>query len=383
MLGERTRGTQDTDDFFIGCAVSPFKSKEAECFAQYYKLCKKISAGARFLITQLGYDARKFHELLQIQRALGLELPTLGSVYVLTPRAARVMNSGKIPGAVVTKRLLDIVQKEWEDPIRGRAAAIERSARLGVVLKGLGYRGIHIGGILSSFEMVARILDRMQQIEDRWQEFLPEFNFPQQKGFYAYTGDRKTGLSTETPSRRKSKASPSDEALFQFLRAVHHVFFRFDAPFEPYYAKLCSWLDKRRFGHLVISIEEDTVKKLLLSCQKCGDCGIQDVAFLCPESQCPKRIRNGACGGSSDGMCEVYPDRQCVWVRAYDRWATVNQTERLAQGCTPPRMWELNHTSSWLNFHLRRDHQSVACGIAQYCGAPICSMQGYRISEKE
>ncbi len=48
---------------------------------------------------------------------------------------------------------------------------------------------------------------------------------------------------------------------------------------------------------------------------------IQHVAFLCPESQCPKHIRNGACGGSRNGGCEVYPDRKCVWFRAWERWA--------------------------------------------------------------
>ena len=31
---------------------------------QYFKLKKKIAAGARFVVTQLGYDARKFHEVL-------------------------------------------------------------------------------------------------------------------------------------------------------------------------------------------------------------------------------------------------------------------------------------------------------------------------------
>jgi hypothetical protein len=35
---------------------------------------------------------------------------------------------------------------------------------LGVVLKGMGYRGIHIAGVHRGFELVGRILDRMEQI---------------------------------------------------------------------------------------------------------------------------------------------------------------------------------------------------------------------------
>jgi len=102
---------------------------------------------------------------------------------------------------------------------------------------------------------------------------------------------------------------------------------------------------------------EDVSKKILFSCQECGDCGIQHLAFLCPESQCSKHTRNGPCGGSRNGMCEVHPERRCVWFRAYRRWASVNQPERMTEEYVPPRRWELNRTSSWINFHLGRDHQ--------------------------
>ncbi len=45
---------------WISVAVSPFKYTEAY---QYLKLEKKIAAGADCVITQLGYDMRKFREL--------------------------------------------------------------------------------------------------------------------------------------------------------------------------------------------------------------------------------------------------------------------------------------------------------------------------------
>ena len=34
-------------------------------------------------------------------------------------------------------------------------------------------------------------------------------------------------------------------------------------------------------------------------------------------AECPKRMRNGPCGGVSNGMCEV--SGTCVWVRVYAR----------------------------------------------------------------
>jgi methylenetetrahydrofolate reductase (NADPH) len=99
------------------------------------------------------------------------------------------------------------------------------------------------------------------------------------------------------------------------MKAAHHAFFRHDGPLSPWFAKIAQWLDKRPFGRVVMGLTEDPLKKLLLSCLKCGDCGIQHLAFLCPESQCPKHIRNGACGGSRDADASL-PGQAVRVVRA-------------------------------------------------------------------
>jgi len=41
-------------NFFAGAAISPFKQTEAELMGQYYKLKKKIEAGAQFIVTRSG-----------------------------------------------------------------------------------------------------------------------------------------------------------------------------------------------------------------------------------------------------------------------------------------------------------------------------------------
>jgi methylenetetrahydrofolate reductase (NADPH) len=68
--------------FFKGCAVSPFKMLEAEVFAQYYKLLTKVRMGADFVITQVGYDARKFDEL-PVSSGSRDPIPVIGNVYIL------------------------------------------------------------------------------------------------------------------------------------------------------------------------------------------------------------------------------------------------------------------------------------------------------------
>jgi methylenetetrahydrofolate reductase (NADPH) len=374
MLNDRLSRDGDPEGFFTGCAVSPFKQTEGETVAQYAKMCKKIAAGARFLITQLGYDARKFQELIQMQKRMGVHTPTMASLYVLSPVTARIMHSGKIPGAVVTRRLLDQVKREWTDPEAGRAAAVERAARLAVILKGLGYRGIHIGGIHKDFEPVARILDRMEEIAPRWREFVPEFDFPQKDGFYFFEKGAAGGLSQDIMKGLGGCTSRCDRGMYHLMAGMHHLLFSFDSPIAGSLQRLCARLDGRRSGKLMLDLVEDPVKQMLLACKRCGDCGIQHVAFLCPESQCPKHMRNGACGGSLDGMCEVDKDRACIWYRAYHRLASVGKTAEMTRGCVPPRMWELNGTSSWINFHLGRDHQSQFTAIGRYCGMAACTL---------
>ena len=367
MLSERINAAGDPDDFLTGCAVSPFKYTEAESFAQYAKLCRKTKSGAQFVITQLGYDARKFQELLIMQRQMGIQSPTLGSVYILTPKVAQLMNQGKIPGAIVPDALLKIVQSEWTDPAKGRLAAIERAARLGVVLKGLGYRGIHIGGVHKHFAPVAQILDRMKQIETLWQEFLPDFDFSLADGFYAFEKHDASADVSHHYGRKPIRLPIPAMLHFHLLEIAHSFFFNSDAALAPFYRRLSHWFDNNDSAHTLLDFAENVGKQMMLGCRQCGDCAIQHLAFQCPESGCPKHIRNGACGGSRNGRCEVYPDRWCIWRQAYLRWASVQKAEEMIHGCIPPRKWELDHTSSWLNFHLGRDHQGVSAEFARFC----------------
>ncbi|MDR3630241.1 MAG: methylenetetrahydrofolate reductase C-terminal domain-containing protein [Desulfocapsaceae bacterium] len=358
-LSRRLLDAGDPDGFFAGCAVSPFKRTEAECFAQYAKLARKIAAGAQFIITQLGYDARKFAEVMHLLRQRGWQLPIMGSVYMLTPKAATIMNRGLIPGAVVTDKLLAEIRTEWETPAQGRRLAIERAAKLGAVLKGLGYRGMHIGGVHSGFDTVGKILDRMREIEGDWQDFYCEFDYPQQDGFYVFPRYIQGGNPSEQFGRAAYDLPLNERMHYSFLKTVHDRFFSFTSPLAPVCGRASRWIDEHKKVEKLASCLENTSKRALLDCQHCGDCGIQHVGFLCPESQCPKHTRNGQCGGSRDGQCEVYPNKPCVWVRAHGRLAFYKATDTMASACVPPRRWELNKTNSWLNFHLKRDHQGV------------------------
>jgi len=350
-LNRRLIKTGHSTIFQVGCAVSPFKYTEAESWIQYKKMGRKVDAGGSFIITQLGYDVDKYEELIRYNRTMEIDTPALASLYLLDKRSARAMNAGRVPGVHVSEKLWKTIESEWDDPAVGKKLAIERTAKLGAILKGIGYRGIHIGGVHDSYETVAAILDRMAELEPSWQEYVEEFREEVNGRFYLYRADEN---DTSGNTRRVDIV---EDCHYLFLRKAHDLFFDKSASLAPMYRRLSNSLEKKNATWVLKKFFEDPFKKMLLSCQSCGDCGIQHVGFLCPESGCPKHTRNGACGGSNNGLCEVNKDRMCVWVRAYKRMKRHGEAEKLGRDFVPPRLWELKDTSSWVNFHLNRDHQ--------------------------
>ena len=107
-------------NFFIGCVVSPFKRHERELMPQYFKLVRKIAAGAQWVIPQLGYDMRKFHEVKLLLDARGINVPVIGNVYLLTKGVAKLFNSGKLAGCVVSDKLLETIEKYAAGPGQGQ-----------------------------------------------------------------------------------------------------------------------------------------------------------------------------------------------------------------------------------------------------------------------
>ena len=194
--------TLDPTDFFAGVAVSPFKQLESELMCQYYKLDKKIRGGAGFIISQIGYDARKAQELILWLSARGYNVPALANIYVLTYPAAKLMHDNKIPGCVVTDKLLTQLEEERKAPDKGKSARLLRAAKMYAVARGLGYKGAHIGGFNMTYDMVEYIMDKGEEFYPRWPELVAEFDYPQQDGFYLFEKDEKSGLNTSVESKR-------------------------------------------------------------------------------------------------------------------------------------------------------------------------------------
>ena len=198
-------------NFFIGCVVSPFKRYERELMPQYFKLVRKLAAGARWVIPQLGYDMRKFHEIKLMLDSRGIQVPIVGNVYLLTKGVARLFNTGKLAGCVVSDELLNVAEKYSAGADKGKKFFYELAAKQLAVFKGLGFAAGYLGGITKP-ETFGQIIDLAESYgPDAWKDFIREIQFSQPDEFFLFEHDRMSGLSEPTqinPAYRRSLAAP-------------------------------------------------------------------------------------------------------------------------------------------------------------------------------
>jgi methylenetetrahydrofolate reductase (NADPH) len=370
MLDEMNRGVRQRDvstDLFLGCVVTNHKRYEREVVPQYLKLRKKVQAGARFVINQAGWNVRKDDELLRWVELEGLAVPILANVYLLSRGAARVFHKGKIPGVVVTDELLQLVERQSESPDKGHAFFVDLAAKHIRVAKGLGFAGVYLGGHMTAATFV-EILEHAGQYDgDDWRALGRDILYAYPDEYHFFDEDLGTGLSTSTPGPRR----PRDLRVplkYRFSRRLHQAAFADDAPLFPAGRALYSAIDRapkpvRNAAHAV----EQAVKVPLFHCRDCGDCSLPDIAYVCPESICAKNQRNGPCGGTRDGLCEVF-DTECIWSQAYERLKAYGEEGSMLDGPVVNRDNALTRTSAWANTFLGRDHHGP--GTAEREGNP-------------
>lgn len=324
--------------FWVAVAVSPFKYTEADCVYQYLKLEKKISAGADYVITQLGYDVRKFRELKRYLDERGLRTPILGNVYVLTAKAAEKMSKGEPPGCWVSPELLETIRSEAQSADGGRAARLERAARMVAVLRGLGYAGAYIGGDHKA-EHIRWIIRRSEALAPRWEEFAKELAYAPKNGFYLYDGE-------PAPVRSRGLVPRTLDTLGKVFPVQK------EGKLRDLITAILRRIDRMPLAARTLERFEFALKAPLFGCEACGNCVLGHMEYVCPQT-CPKNLRNGPCGGTFNGRCEVV-DKPCIWVTVYERARAAGRVDDLRE-YIPPRSLALRGTSSWINYFLERD----------------------------
>ncbi|NUQ61217.1 MAG: methylenetetrahydrofolate reductase C-terminal domain-containing protein [Pirellulales bacterium] len=353
-------------NFFIGCAVSPFKLHEHELVPQYLKLIRKIAAGTQWVIPQLGYDMRKFHEVKLVLASRGLEVPVIGNVYLLSKVVAKLFHSGKLAGCVVSDGLLEQAEKYGGGADKGRVFFQELAAKQLAVFKGLGFAAGYLGGMAKP-ETFSSIIEKAESFApDDWREFIREIQFSRPGEFFLFDHDPQTGLSEPARVNREFLRSlerpPKNGEVtlsYRFSRLVHDIAFTENKGLFGLFRRLYSRWEKKpgRLSRFAYWLEKNA-KHLAFECQDCGDCSLPDCAYLCPMIACSKHSRNGPCGGSADGRCEL-GDKTCFWARVYQRMKFYRQSETMFDRPIVFYHPELKHTSSWANRYLDKDHQAL------------------------
>ena len=103
---------------------------------------------------------------------------------------------------------------------------------------------------------------------------------------------------------------------------------------------------REKFGKRVLAKTELCAKGPLFGCRMCGNCLLQETAFICP-MECPKGMRNGPCGGvTPEKNCYIDETRKCVWYAIFKRALKTGREETLLE-ILPPLDWNKVGTDTW------------------------------------
>jgi len=347
LLAAKPAELGQVQQIYSGAAVSPFKYSEPSQLQQYFKMEKKVACGARFLITQVGWDWKKAFELQLYLEEAKLKVPVLGNVYFLTTTnaAPRLMHTGKLPGCYVSDELLAQLKSEsFEEHV-------ERAAQQVAMYKALGYAGIDLAGV-HGYETFCKILQRADDIGAGWIEFQDNLCWPPEEPFYLYDqGDERKALE---PGKQTLH-----QRWFNFMHRTlldpgHKGFHGLKKTMELAGAKK----NPDGFAAKSFFAMERIVKHAAFECEECGDCYLAENFGYCTLGGCAKGLANAPCGDAKpDGTCGNEEGVVCRGEQIYlAAKAEEGGLARLRKTINNPRMAPLEHTSSILNYLFGKDH---------------------------
>ena len=326
--------------FYLGVAFNPFKYAEAERDAQYYKLQKKIQAGANFVITQLGFDVEALSRSQQFMQLHYPRIPVIACVMPLTFARARFMKKQKVAGIVLTSSMLNFLENEQQfNAVQAEQNVYARCALQILICRHLGYAGIHLSACHKPEEQ-----EKLQQAivkyaglslaecRLRWDELWQTIS----------TLDFQ-------PEGANDHAAPREQVLkYKSMHMMHELFFSSKVAKGVGGLVFSSKIWNRPKADQALLSTEFITKHGIVGCESCGQCRLGETLYICPET-CPKGLANGPCGGSSLDRCE-FGDRECIHSVKARLAKSVGQVNVLKHELIPTVAIETRQTSSWKNW---------------------------------
>jgi 5,10-methylenetetrahydrofolate reductase len=288
--------------FYAGATVNPYQYTPWTLLGSYYKMVKKFSCGAGFLVTQTGWDMLKLQSLTWYLTGRSLFYPHIARLILLSPEKAECIRSGGMPGIKISRDMKKMLDRELTlSKNQFEAAQYRRLELQAAGCRHLGFSGVQICGA-DTPSKAEFVLQRVRSALEEFPSFgswLDEYN-----AFMA---------STEM-------APFADD--FQLYDRVLHRNYPFDAPPETRElpAPDVSFGEKAGYftkSFLFSGTEGETpgragcLKRLLTGCRSCRTCHLPKKSFICPAT-CPMKLVDGICGDvESDGGCPV-THQECV-----------------------------------------------------------------------
>lgn len=307
---------KSVNTFFLGAAVNPFKYNPADQYLQYFKAIRKLTSGADFLITQIGWDMKKFQELQWFLQMREVSSPIIARLMILNTDDIEKLHENISPGVTISQTFAAMLQRESKvNPAQSMMAQVTRIGLQVVGCKLLGYNGVHIAGINNHaiLDMVAKEIEvnisKYTNYKDwlaAWLDFHHELSFePHKQSYYAFTN--LMSADQQFYDKEKSCISDGQFPLADSKDLVKSYLTRIMvADKSPAFIK--NILKKSRFRDF-----DKPLNQLKYCC------------YLNP-SACPKGLVYGPCGGSADdGGCE-FGHEACFFQRVL---AVANRQKRL------------------------------------------------------
>lgn len=335
-------------EFFAGCVVTPFKNVEAEIITEYIKLEKKARY-ADFIISQVGYDIRKFHELRQICNEICPETPLIGNIFILDRNLAELIHLHRFTGCTIPEKLYHCITMEG---VNDKELGLLYAAKMFAIMRGIGYDGAHIGGEHLTHDDIDFVITKGNELAASWESCLKDFEGFDDGAFYYYRKDLANGLNLSEKNDLSSLPAEGKLSMkYRTHRYIHDGIYERNGILSKFAAVVGRKAAKDGFCRSA----ERALRAGMLHCRDCGDCAMVFTDLICPMVHCPKQQRNGPCGGSRNGFCELYPNKKkCIYVTAYNRLKMQNKTDVLRMIAEPPNCG-LYGTSEWNNFFTGKD----------------------------
>ncbi|MDD3153365.1 MAG: methylenetetrahydrofolate reductase C-terminal domain-containing protein [Victivallaceae bacterium] len=289
--------------FHAGCVVNPFLYSAWSLYPQFFKMMKKIHAGAQFVVTQAGWDMVRLQTLRWYLAERSCFVPTVARLMFLTPERVEEIRAGHMPGIRISDDFQGILDKELRfSRAQFEAAQWRRIELQAAGCRLLGYSAVQLGGVTTSAQAkyaVERIAAALREFQnfDQWLEAYNSYLAvaempPDSESFFLYDRTLQRAYPDElAPPRRNEPKLPQIGVLEKFFWQVKEVLFR-HASSRPASSRML-------------------LKFLLAGCRNCEFCTLGETMEICV-MHCPEKLRNGPCGGVlPDGSC-CFQNGKCV-----------------------------------------------------------------------